>query len=267
MAVTIKVNGAANSLVHKGDTWIAKSTAPDVCKTPSPAGPVPIPYPIIVSMSSDLSDGTTTVKVDGGNMAAIKGCQFTKCSGDEPGTAGGVVSSVNMKEAKFILYSFDVKLDGANACRLTDKMTMNHQNTFCMQGILGTPVSVLEETLKKVAKKCQKEVEDENDARKAAKKKGKSCTSRGKKKHKCCEREMKKKYPNSKRVKSEYRPPKRRGRCGRCRLDIAVLGPNQEVTKIYDFKFNCDDGGPKMAEDQFEKYDKCFACPITLVGP
>jgi hypothetical protein len=25
-------------------------------------------------------------------------------------------------------------MDGANACRLSDKMTMNHQNTFCLQG-------------------------------------------------------------------------------------------------------------------------------------
>jgi hypothetical protein len=134
MSTTITVNGVATTLVHKGSNGIAKSTVPDVCKTPGPSGTVPMPYPIIVSMSSDLSNGTTTVKVDGGNMAAIKGSEFSKCSGDEAGTAGGVVSSTNMKEAKWLLYSFDVKMDGANACRLSDKMTMNHQNTFCLQG-------------------------------------------------------------------------------------------------------------------------------------
>jgi uncharacterized Zn-binding protein involved in type VI secretion len=134
MAVTIHVNGRSNSLVHKGSMGIAKSTIPDVCKTPSPGGPVPIPYPIIVSMSSDLKKGTKTVKVDGKNMAAIKGSEFSRCTGDEPGTAGGVKSSTNMKEATWILYSFDVKLDGKNACRLSDKMMMNHGNTACLSG-------------------------------------------------------------------------------------------------------------------------------------
>ncbi|MEA3546615.1 MAG: DUF4150 domain-containing protein [Thermodesulfobacteriota bacterium] len=119
---------------------IAKSTLPDVCKTPSPGGPVPIPYPVIVSMSSDLKKGTKTVKVDGKKMAAIKGAEFSRCMGDEPGTAGGVKSSTNMKEATWLLYSFDVKLDGKNACRLTDKMMMNHQNTACLAGIQQIPV-------------------------------------------------------------------------------------------------------------------------------
>ena len=113
---------------------MAKNTAPDVCKTPSPGGPVPIPYPVIMSKSSDLKNGTTTVKADGGKMIAVKGCEYATCNGDEAGTAGGVVSSTNMKEAKFILFSFDVKMDGKNACRLSDKMTMNHQNTICMLG-------------------------------------------------------------------------------------------------------------------------------------
>jgi hypothetical protein len=140
MPVTIKVNGSSNSLVHKGSNGIANSTVPDVCKTPSPAGPVPIPYPIIVSMSSDLASGSTTVTADGGNMIAIKGCEFSRCTGDEPGTVGGVKSSTFMQEAKFILYSFDVKIDGQNACRLTDKMTMNHENTVCLAGVLQIPV-------------------------------------------------------------------------------------------------------------------------------
>jgi|ERR1035441_3668881 hypothetical protein len=151
MPVTIHVNGSSNSLVHKGSNGIASSTIPDVCKTPSPAGPVPIPYPVIVSMSSDLENGSTTVKADGGNMIAIKDCDFSRCTGDEAGTAGGVASSTFGKEAKFILYSFDVKIDGGNACRLADKMTMNHQNTMCLGGVLQQPVAGLSDDEKKVA--------------------------------------------------------------------------------------------------------------------
>ena len=140
MSLTVKVNGDMNGLVHKGSNHFAKNTPPDVCKTPSPAGPVPIPYPVILSKSSDLANGTTTVKADGGQMIAVKDCEYSGCNGDEAGTAGGVVSSTNMKEAKFILYSFDVKMEGKNACRFGDKMTMNHQNTVCLAGTSPTTV-------------------------------------------------------------------------------------------------------------------------------
>lgn len=160
MPVTIHVNGTSNSLVHKGSMGIAKSTLPDVCKTPSPGGPIPVPYPIIVSMSANLVKGTTTVKVDGGNMAAVKGSEFSMCNGDEPGTAGGVVSSTFMKEATWLLYSFDVKLDGKNACRLSDKMQMNHGNSACLGGVLQDPVTganVLELDCKDGWTPCQKE--------------------------------------------------------------------------------------------------------------
>ena len=141
MGVTIHVNGMLSSLAHKGSMGIAKSTLPDVCKTPSPGGPVPVPYPVIVSMSNSLKKGTKTVKVDGKKMAAVKGSEFSRCNGDEPGTAGGVKSSTNMKEATWLLYSFDVKLDGKNACRLSDKMMMNHGNTGCLGGFIQGPVA------------------------------------------------------------------------------------------------------------------------------
>lgn len=140
MGVTIHVNGTSNSLAHKGCMGIAKSTLPDVCKTPSPGGPIPIPYPIIVSMANSLKKGTKKVKVDGGQSAAIKGSEFSRCSGDEPGTPGGIKSSTNMKEATWILYSFDVKIEGKNACRLSDKMMMNHGNTACLNGFMTRPV-------------------------------------------------------------------------------------------------------------------------------
>lgn len=142
MAVTIKVNGTCNSLAHKGNGGFAQSTLPDVCKTPSPGGPVPVPYPTVVSTSGDLVKGSKTVKADGGNMVAIKGSEFSRCTGDEPGTAGGVKSSTNMKEASWILYSFDVKIEGKNACRLSDKMLMNHGNTACLGGYFVKPTTL-----------------------------------------------------------------------------------------------------------------------------
>jgi hypothetical protein len=141
MPVSIKVNGAANSLVHKGSNGISAATIPDVCKTPSPGGPVPIPYPN-VSQSMTLAKGTTTVKADGGMMIAIKGSEFSLSNGDQPGTLGGVKSSTFMKESTWILYSFDVKMDGKNAARLTDKKFQNHENTVDLAGLAQLTVVV-----------------------------------------------------------------------------------------------------------------------------
>jgi len=148
MSETTKVNDL--SVSHKGSNGFVRNTVPDVCKTPSPAGPVPIPYPVIVSRSGDLANGTTTFKVDGGNMVSIKGSEYSRCTGDEPGTAGGVKSSTNMKEAKWILYSFDVKFDGSNVCRKTDKMTMNHENTVSLGGDFELPVAGAQDNAKDI---------------------------------------------------------------------------------------------------------------------
>jgi|SRR5271157_2530167 len=126
---TVSVN--SELLSHKAAMGIAAATVPDVCKTPSPGGPVPIPYPNIAK-SDMLDKGTKTITADGGNMCANKGSEYSMSNGDEAGTAGGVKSSTNMKEAKWIFYSMDVKLEGQNACRNIDKMTNNHENTVCL---------------------------------------------------------------------------------------------------------------------------------------
>lgn len=128
MPVTINVNGL--TLVHKASEGISQATLPDVCLTPPG---VPVPYPNI-SFSKDLADGTTTVLVDGGNMAANLGSMFATSIGDEPGVMGGVKSGVNMKESTWLSWSQDVMLEGRPACRLTDKMWHNRQNTVNMGG-------------------------------------------------------------------------------------------------------------------------------------
>lgn len=100
---------------------------PDVCKTPTPGGPVPIPYPNI-GKSSDTSKGPNNVKTDG-KMPMVKGAQYSTTTGDEAGTAGGgVVSNKTKGVAEFMMYSFDVKFEGNNVCRLGDPMFHNDKN-------------------------------------------------------------------------------------------------------------------------------------------
>jgi hypothetical protein len=118
----------ANSrgIVHKGSGGLS-IVFPDVCKTPAPpAGPIPIPYPNI-GKSSDTSSGPSKVKTDG-KMPMVKGAKYSRSSGDEPGSAGGVMSSVNMNVCEFMLYSFDVKFEGKNVCRLGDPLFHNKKN-------------------------------------------------------------------------------------------------------------------------------------------
>jgi len=143
MPVTVKVNGTANSLVHKGSNGVSVATIPDVCKTPSPGGPVPLPYPN-VSQAATLAKGTTSVTADGGMMIANKGSEFSLSNGDNAGVAGGVKSSTFMKESTWILYSFDVKMEGKGAARLTDKKLQNHENTADAAGVLQGPVTITE---------------------------------------------------------------------------------------------------------------------------
>src|SRR6185295_6307032 len=146
MPLTVKVNGASNSLVHKGSGGVSSATVPDVCKTPSPGGPVPIPYPNI-SQSPTLDKGTITVTADGGMMIAVKGSEFAASNGDNAGVAGGVTSGTFMKESTWISYSFDVKMEGRNACRLTDKKFQNHGNTVNLGGLLQAPVEAWPELM------------------------------------------------------------------------------------------------------------------------
>lgn len=99
---------------------------PDVCKTPTPAGPIPIPYPNI-GKASDTSQGPNTVKTDG-SMPMVKGSKYMMTTGDEAGSVGGVMSSSIKGECEFMMYSFDVKFEGKNVCRMGDPLFHNKKN-------------------------------------------------------------------------------------------------------------------------------------------
>jgi hypothetical protein len=112
-------------IVHKGSGGMSM-VLPDVCKTPTPGGPIPIPYPNI-GQASNLSGGPSTVTTDG-QMPATKDAKYTMSSGDEAGSVGGIMSGVIKGECEFMLYSFDVKFDGKNVARLGDPMFHNKKN-------------------------------------------------------------------------------------------------------------------------------------------
>ncbi len=121
MATTVGVN--KRTVVHK-DSGGTVMFMPDVCKTPQPTGPpVPIPYPN-TAMSSDADKGSKTVTVDG-NPILVQGSVFSKSTGDEAGSAGGVVSGKTQGAAEFVAGSFDVQVEGKAVVRVGDLMLGN----------------------------------------------------------------------------------------------------------------------------------------------
>src|SRR5262245_35347722 len=100
MPVTVAVN-PPDTVVHKSSMGIAR-TQLDVCKTPTPGGPVPTPYPNI-ALSAQTSNGSKKVKCDG-NPIMLKTSCFSMSSGDEAGTIGGVKSNMIKGQADPMLY-------------------------------------------------------------------------------------------------------------------------------------------------------------------
>lgn len=98
----------------------------DVCKTPSPNGLVPVPYTNI-GFTSQCVNPSIKVKIVG--MPALN--KKSKClpsAGDEPGSAGGLRSSVIKGQITFASASKKVKIQGSPAVRNTDGTKHNQAN-------------------------------------------------------------------------------------------------------------------------------------------
>jgi len=146
MPVTVGVNFL--SVVHAASGGVTIAF-PDVCKTPSPVGPIPIPYPNI-AQASDTAKGTKKVKCDG-QSTCVQDSNFKMSCGDEAGATGGVASSKIKGKAEFVNYSFNVKFEGKSVPRAFDLMLHNDKNTPpfpVLQGpIIAIPGDVTPECL------------------------------------------------------------------------------------------------------------------------
>src|SRR5262245_24047812 len=98
----------------------------DVCKTPTPGGPVPTPYPNL-AMTSDGS-GSSKVKVNC-KETLRKGDSMRMSSGDEAGAAMGLVSSKIKGKAELMLGSPFVKVEGKQWAHHTVPTKQNDGNT------------------------------------------------------------------------------------------------------------------------------------------
>ena len=131
MNATLAANG--QTVVHKDSGGVVTTT--DICNTPMGNTVVPIPY-TNVARSLDVAGGSETVFVDG-NPIMLKDSVFSRSSGDEPGSLGGVSSGVTSGKARFVNYSNNVFVEGRPICRRLDPMVSN------ISGSANTPPAAL----------------------------------------------------------------------------------------------------------------------------
>lgn len=112
---------------------------PDTCKTPSPGGPVPVPYPN-TAMLNQANGGTCSSKVKILNQPVVtKATEVPRTSGDEAGTAGGVVSGQNMGPAGFKMGVATVKVEGNDIINQMKTVGQNGTSANAPAGVLLSP--------------------------------------------------------------------------------------------------------------------------------
>ena len=118
------------ALTLKGGT--CTSTTPDVCKVPTPGGPVPTPFINVFQCNMTLPNtACSKVFICGAPALHVKS-QTALSNGDEPGTLGGVVSSRFIGKGEFIKGSFKVTLHGKAAVSQGALTKHNNGNTVGM---------------------------------------------------------------------------------------------------------------------------------------
>lgn len=99
---------------------------PDVCLTPSPVGPVPIPYPNIAM--GPMGVGAAYNVLLGGAPAHNMATSIPLSNGDNAGLATGVASGMVMGPSRSVTASFTVLMGGSPATKLSSMTIQNSTN-------------------------------------------------------------------------------------------------------------------------------------------
>lgn len=112
---------------------------PDVCKVPTPGGPVPTPFPNIAMLSS-ADSGTCSSKVKVQNQPVVTvATEIPRTQGDEAGTAGGVSSGTNMDKAVIKQGVSKVKIEGNDAVNQLKSTAQNGASANAPAGTILAP--------------------------------------------------------------------------------------------------------------------------------
>ena len=110
---------------------------PDVCLTPTPAGPIPIPYPNIAAgpMGVPAVYNVLFMAAPAHNMSTV----VPLSNGDNAGVAMGVASGLVMGPARHLTASFTTLVGGMPLTRLT---SMSLQNSTNCPGMRAVPSQI-----------------------------------------------------------------------------------------------------------------------------
>lgn len=114
---------------------------PDVCLTPSPVGPVPIPYPNIAMgpMAIPNCPNILIMCMPAHNLATT----IPMTNGDNPGVAMGVASATVMGPSRHLTGAFTVLFNGMPASRMTSVALQNSTNCPGIRLIPSQPLVLL----------------------------------------------------------------------------------------------------------------------------
>jgi hypothetical protein len=99
---------------------------PDVCLTPSPVGPVPIPYPNIAMGPMAVPNVPNILFA--ATPAHNLGTTIPMTNGDNAGLATGVASGTVMGPSRHLTGAFSVLIKGMPASRMTSMSLQNNTN-------------------------------------------------------------------------------------------------------------------------------------------
>lgn len=100
--------------------------APDVCLTPTPGGPVPIPYPNFAAGPMGVPAAYTVLFM--ATPAHNMGTVIPMTNGDNAGVATGVASGTVMGPSRHLTAAFTCLVGGMPATRLTSVSLQNSTN-------------------------------------------------------------------------------------------------------------------------------------------
>jgi hypothetical protein len=116
---------------RKNSSWKAICTAPDFCKTPVGSSTPPIPYQVIADLGQS-ENCAPSVRFNGDPCFVFNPSTVPTCTGDEPGTAGGVRSGTAADKVKPTGACPNVRAEGKQVVRKDDPGTMNDGNCSCI---------------------------------------------------------------------------------------------------------------------------------------
>jgi len=108
-----------------------------VCKTPTPVGDIPIPYPN-TGMLNQTKNTAKKVFFVGKSVVTLKS-EIPRSMGDEAGVSGGIISGKNMGEVKFTKGSSKVIVEGQPCVHLTSTTAHNGSNANHPAGTVIAP--------------------------------------------------------------------------------------------------------------------------------